>query len=85
MTIGWHVLHEGSSSTIIEEIDRHPHTTTRVCGCESTVEVWEEIDICTIVPASGENAWNRDPDVWHGICGRSVRSFTESRLTYNYQ
>ena len=71
--ICWHVLHEGRSSTVIEEVDGHPHVTTGVCGCETTVKVWCEVDFGAIVGALGEDAWYHDADVGLSVCGASAK------------
>ena len=58
--VGRHVLHEGSSSTTIEEVDRTTNGATSVRRCETTAEVWEKVDSSTV-----DRAWSED--TWDGV------------------
>lgn len=68
LAVGRHVLHESSSSTVIEEVDGDSHTTATVCGSKTAVEVREKVDLGAIVCALGEDTWNLDTDVWLSVC-----------------
>lgn len=72
IAVGRHVLHERSSSTVIEEVDRHAHATATVRGCETAAEVWEEVDLGAVESALGEDPWNRDANVWLSVCDTLV-------------
>lgn len=77
--VGWHVLLERSSSTIVEEVDRDTNGTTSVCGSESTGEVWDEVDSGAVEGTVGvEDTWDGDTDVGGGVLCRSVSFRRES-------
>jgi hypothetical protein len=52
-----------SRSTIVEEVDRHPHVAASVGGCKTTVEVGKKVDGGAIVLACGKDTWDRDTDI----------------------
>jgi hypothetical protein len=66
--VSGHVLHEGSSTATVEEVDSTTDAAASVCGSETAVEIWQEVDGGTVVGTWGEDAWDLDADVWLGVC-----------------
>lgn len=65
--VGRHVGHQRGSSTTIKEANGHTRHTTLVCGSESTVEVWEQVDLGSIPGTSSKNTGNGDTNIWFGV------------------
>ena len=59
---------ERGSTTAIKEALGNSTATTHVGRSVTTIEVWSEIDLGTIVHARCEDTWNHDTDIGSGVC-----------------
>lgn len=66
--IGGLVLLEGSSTTVVEEVDRDTSVTATVGGSERSVEVRKEVDVLAIKLARGQDTGHGDADIGLSVC-----------------
>ena len=89
--VGRLVLLEGSSATVVKEVDRDTSIATTVRRSELSVEVGEEVDVLTVVLASGQDTRHGNTDVGLGVCcessvsDRPKKIVDYARITYSCQ
>lgn len=64
-TVGWHVHHERSSTTVVKEVDGTRRAAS-VGGGEVSVEVLEEVDALELASTWSQDTWNSDQGAWVG-------------------
>jgi hypothetical protein len=68
LVFGWHVLHQRSGATTIEEVKRDTAITSTVGRLEATVEVGDKVNLSSVVRAVGvEDARDHDTHVRLGV------------------
>jgi hypothetical protein len=67
LAVGGHVFHEGSGTSIVEEVDADTGLSTTVAGEQGSVEVGQEVDILALELTLGEDT--RDGVLGGGVLG----------------
>jgi len=67
ISIGWHILHERSSTSVVEEVDCNAARSSSVGRQKLAVKVWKQVDGGSIVHSWVENASYCDANVWLSI------------------
>lgn len=65
--VGWHVVHQWSSTSTVQEVDRHSGVAASVGAGKTAAEVWQEVDLLAVHLTRSQDTWDLDANVWHGV------------------